>query len=62
MNQVEEVFHTAACFHTFFWHCRSRRQANVGLTLNNGCPFCKASVDIQRWPNVSARWDNVSQC
>ena len=30
-----------------------RRHANVGPTLNNGCPFRWPNIDIQRWPNVS---------
>ena len=29
-----------------------RQHANVGPTLNNGCPFRWPNVDIQRWPNV----------
>ena len=32
-----------------------RWPANVGPTLNNGCPFRWPNVDIQRWPK-SAPW------
>ena len=34
-------------------HSPPRQHANVGPTLNNGCPFRWPKVDIQRWPNVS---------